>query len=117
MRSIHDKGDDRTAPSGWSEYPHAGQLGEMFHRIGSKSRIVLENGRASDSLDVINGCRESDGTGNVRRAGFKSVRRFLERAFFQRNADDHLSAAVPRRHRIENLGAPRSEEHTSELQS
>ena len=31
------------------------------------------------------------------------MRRFLERAFFQSDADDHLAAAVPWRHRIKNL--------------
>ena len=34
------------------------------------------------------------------------MRRFLEGAFFQTNADDHLAATVPRRNRIENCRAP-----------
>ena len=68
-------------------------------------RVVLENRRAPDSLDVIDGCAEPDRAGDVRRAGFEAVRRFLERAFFEGDADDHLAAAVPRRHRIEQLRA------------
>ena len=74
-------------------------------RVIGELRVVLENRRASDSLEVIDRRGQTDRAGDVRRAGFESVRRFLERAFLERNADDHFAAAMPRRHCIENFRA------------
>ena len=49
--------------------------------------------------------RKPDRAGDIRRARFETVRRFLESAFLERDADDHFAAAVPRRHRFQNFGA------------
>ena len=78
---------------------------EAFSRVVRKLRVVFENRRASDALDVINCCRQPDRAGNVRRASLESVRRFLKRALFERDAYDHFASALPRRHRIEKLRA------------
>ncbi len=67
-----------------------------------KLRVVFENCRASDTLDVIDRGRETDRARDIRCAGFKSVGRFLKRAFFQSDADNHFAAAVPWRDRIQN---------------
>ena len=68
-----------------------------------KLRVMLEDCRASDLLDVINCRRESDRSSNVGRAGFESMRRFLERAFIERDAYNHFAAALPRWHGIQKL--------------
>src|SRR5919106_5437034 len=78
----------------------------MFGCIVSKIRVMLKNCRASDSLDVINRCREADRARNIWRAGLESMRRFLKRAFFQSYTHYHFAAAMPWRHRIEDLGLP-----------
>ncbi len=70
-----------------------------------KLRVVFENCRPPDLLDVINRGCEPDRAGDIWRAGFESMRRFLERALIKSDAYDHFAAAVPRRHRIENLGS------------
>src|SRR5438552_4075210 len=106
MRGLHYETDKRATVCTRSEDAHPGQLSEAFHRVTSKLCIVLENCRASNPLDVIDGGGEPDRTGNVRRAGFKSMRCFFEGAFFQSNANDHLAATVPWRNGIENLSAP-----------
>src|SRR2546421_45645 len=70
--------------------------------MGSHLRVVFENRRASNLLNVIDRCRQSDRAGNVRCAGFETMRRFLETAFLQGHAHDHFAATVPGRHRIKN---------------
>src|SRR6266850_7333224 len=105
MRRLHDKTHQRATLFTRTKHAHSGQLSETFHCVTSKVRIVFENCRASDLFDVIDGGGEPDGAGDIRRAGLESVRRFFENAFFQGNADDHLAAAMPWRHRIENFRA------------
>src|SRR5207244_10736563 len=78
-------------------------IGHALQRITSKIDIVLKNFGASDSFKVIDRSRETDGAGNIWRACFETVRRFFERAFFQRNTRNHLTPAMPRRNRIENV--------------
>src|SRR5918996_3142742 len=70
-----------------------------------KLRVVLENCRAPDLLDVINRCRKSDRACYVGRASFESVRRFLKCALFERDAYDHFAATMPGRHGIQKLRA------------
>ena len=71
-----------------------------------KLRVVFENCGASDTFDVINRGRETDRARYIRCPGFKPVRRFLKRAFFQSDAHDHFAAAVPWRDRIQNRRPP-----------
>src|SRR2546426_11426230 len=106
MCRLHHETNKGAPLCGWPEDTHPGQFSQTFHRITSKVRIVFKNCCASDLLDVIDGRFQPDGPGDIWCAGLKSVRRLLECAFFQGHADDHLAAAMPRRHRIENFGAP-----------
>src|SRR5262245_42186379 len=71
-----------------------------------KLRVVLENGRPADVLDVINCSCETDRASDVWRPAFEPMRRFLERALFECDAHDHLATAVPRRDGIQKLRAP-----------
>src|SRR6185369_2812050 len=70
-----------------------------------KLRVVLENSRPTDALDVINCSCETDRARDVWRPAFEPMRRFLKRALFERDAYDHFASAVPRRHRIQKLRA------------
>src|SRR5215813_1666016 len=70
-----------------------------------KLRVMLENRRPTDALNVIDcGC-ETDRASDVWRPAFEPMRRFLECALFERDAYDHFAPAVPRRHRIQKLRA------------
>ena len=71
----------------------------------SELRVVLENRRASDLLNVVNGRFQTDGSRNIGRAGLKTVRRFLERTSLKRDTDNHFAAAMPWRNSIQNLAA------------
>ena len=106
MRGLHHETNKRATVLTWSENTHSRQFSQTFHRITSKMRIMFENCRAADPLDVINRGGEPDRAGDVRCARLKSVGRFLERAFFQGDADDHLPAAMPWGNGIENIGPP-----------
>src|SRR5262249_35470568 len=70
-----------------------------------KLRVMFENRRSPDALDVINGRRESDRPCDVWRPAFEPMRRFLIWAFFQRDAHNHFTTPVPGRHGIQKLGA------------
>src|SRR5207245_9470558 len=103
MRCDHHKANASTAISRRSKDVQSRYIGHALQRISSKIDIVLKNFGASDSFKVIDRSRETDGAGNIWRACFETVRRFFERAFFQRNTRNHLAPAMPRRNRIEDV--------------
>ena len=105
MRRFHDEPDDGAALARWSEDAHPGQFRETFQRVIGQPRIVFEDRGAANAFDVIDRGGESDGAGDVRRAGFETMRRFLKRAFLQRHAHDHLAAAMPGRYCLKNFRA------------
>src|SRR5439155_25274004 len=96
--------DKSAAFFSWSQNTHSGYFCETLGCVASKMRVMLKNCWASDTLDVINRSREANRACKIWRAGFKSMRRFLKRALFQSDTHDHLTAAMPWRHRIEDLG-------------
>src|SRR6266480_6250241 len=105
MRSVHDKPNKRAPLFLRTKDARSPYVREAVSRIIRKLRVVLENCRASDRLDVINcGC-QSDRASNVRCASLKPVRWFLECALFERDAYDHFASSVPRRHGIQKLRA------------
>src|SRR5206468_1155373 len=106
MRCVHYKSYERAALFLWTKDAGSRQFREALGCITRKLRIVLENCRPADPLDVINcGC-EPDGTCNIGRTSLEPVRRFFKRALFERDAHDHFAAAMPWWHRIEDLSAP-----------
>ena len=76
MHALHHETNQRSAFALRPEHPHPGQFSEPSIRgIGGQLRIVLEDPRASDVLEVIDRRGEADRAGDVRRASFKAVRR------------------------------------------
>src|SRR5438445_2091285 len=98
MRCVHYKSYERAALFLWTKDAGSRQFREALGCITRKLRVVLENRRPPDLLDVINRGCEPDGACDVRRTSFEPVRRFLERALFQRNAHNHFAAAMPWRY-------------------
>src|ERR1700737_376528 len=98
MRRVHHETNQRTARRSWSEDAHSRQFREAFHGVAGKIDIVFEDCRSSDLFNVIDRGCEPDSARAVRLTCFKSVWRFLRRLFFQSDADDHFTAAVPRWH-------------------
>src|SRR6266545_1925174 len=105
MRCVHYKSYERAALFLWTKDASARQFADALGCISRKLRIVLENRRAPNVLDVINRGCESDRARDVWRASLEPVRRFLERAFFERDAHDHFAAAMPWWDRIEDFSA------------
>src|ERR1043166_4639883 len=81
MRGVHDKANQRAALILWTKYARSRQFADALGCIMRKLRVVFENRRPPDLLDVINRGREADRARDTRRASFEPVRRFLERAF------------------------------------
>ena len=73
MRSVHDKPNQRTALLLWPKNARPRQFVDAISRVARKLRVVFENRRASDALDVINRCREPDRAGDVWRASFEPM--------------------------------------------
>src|SRR5712691_4063636 len=83
MHPVHHESDERAPLLLWPEHAHAGQLREFFGGISGQLRIVRENSRTFDLLEIINRGGESDRAGDVWRARLEAVRRFFEGALLQ----------------------------------
>ncbi len=66
---------------------------------------MRKNRWASDPLEIIDRGCESDRAGDIRRAGFETMRRSLKSAFLECDADNHFAAAVPGRQRFQDFGS------------
>src|SRR5437763_2900728 len=88
MYRLHHETDQRATLCAWSKYPHSRQLFQAFHGVLSELRVVLENRRASNLLNVINGRFQTDSSRNIGRARLETVRRFLEDTSFKRDTDN-----------------------------
>src|SRR5258708_24975182 len=106
MRRVHDKPNEGTAFFLWTKHASSRQFGEALGCIARKLRVVFENCRPPNLLDVINRSGKADGSRNIWRAGLEPMRRLLERALVESDAHDHFAATVPRRHGIENVSTP-----------
>ena len=83
MHALHDEADERAAFVLRPEHAHARQFGEPFRGISGQRRIMRKNRRASDPLEIIDRGGKSDRAGDIRRASFETMRRFLEGAFLR----------------------------------
>src|SRR5580765_3325335 len=95
VRRIHYKTNQRAALFLWPKDASSRQFRQALGCIPRQLRVVLKNRWPPDLLDVINRCREPDRTSDIWRAGLEPVRRFLKRAFFEGNAHNHFTAAMP----------------------
>ena len=79
-----------------TEEPDAFERGQLLECIGAEFLAVLRDAVAADTVEIIHGGVQPDGTGNVRRAGFESVRRVFPRALMIIDGENHLAAALIR---------------------
>src|SRR5205085_1060259 len=105
MRRIHDETDYSRAIFLRSDDAEPFNFSHSIQRIARKIDIVLKDFPTPNSFQIIDRCGETDRAGNVRRAGFETMGRFFVRTFFERNVNDHLTAAVPRRSGLEDFAA------------
>ena len=105
MRRVHDKPNEGTAFFLWTKHASSRQFREALDYIARKLRIVFENCRPPDPLNVINRSREADGSRDIWRSALEPMRRLLERALVESDAYYHFATTVPRWHRIQG---PRS---------
>ena len=57
MRSVHDEPNQRTTLLLWPQNARARQFADALSRVSRKLRVVFENRRSADALDIINRCR------------------------------------------------------------
>ncbi len=67
---------------------------------------MLEDIVAPEPLDEVERGAEPDRAGDVGGAGLKPVRRLLVFGLLESDAEDHVAAALPGRHRGEQIVAP-----------
>ena len=60
----------------------------------------------AEALDVVDGGGQPDRAGDVRRAGLELVRQLVVGGLLEGHREDHVAAALPRRHRLEQRLAP-----------
>ena len=65
--------------------------------------LVGRDVRQPEPVDVIERGAQSDGVGDVRRAGLELGRELGERRLFERHVADHVAAALPRRHDLQQF--------------
>ena len=68
--------------------------------------FVALDRRPADRLDVVDGRRQADRFGRGRRAGLEAARRIVVGRRLEGDAPDHAAAALPGRHRGEELPPP-----------
>ena len=101
---VHDKTDQGAA--GWrTDHLQPGDFSKALACVRRQRGVVGGNILAAERFDVIDRGAQADRLADRGSAGLEFVRRFLERARFERDGDDHLAAAVPRRHAFEKLAA------------
>src|SRR5207249_11597077 len=96
MRRVHDKPHEGTAFFVWTKHASSRQFREALGCIARKLRIVFENCRPPDLLNVIDRSREADGSRNIWRSALEPKRRLLERALRKGDPYDHFATSVPR---------------------
>ena len=64
--------------------------------------LVARDIRKPDARHIIEGCGKTDRVGDIARAGFEAVRRWLKDRSLKRYVSDHVAAALPWRHRVEH---------------
>src|SRR5262249_44524987 len=80
------------------EEPNARDTSQSFVSLTCQLLIVSENVLAADGIKIIHGRMQTNGPGNIRSTGLKSVRSFLEGSLVEINAQNHFSPALIRRH-------------------
>ena len=86
-----------------SEDAEAGNFLQQIDGLTGQGLVVLENGGASDPVNVVGGGTESDGLGNGGRAGLEAVGGGLEFAVGEADAGNHFAPAVEGFHGREDV--------------
>src|SRR5207244_13524098 len=105
MRGVHQEANQRAPLFFWTKHASSRQFREALGCITCQLRIMFENCRPPDPLNVINRSCKPDGSRNIWRSALEPMRRLLERALVESDAYYHFATTVPRWHRIQG---PRS---------
>src|SRR6266496_3646127 len=73
MRCVHDKPNQRAAFFPWTKDASARQFADALGCIMRKVRVMFENRRSSDLLDVINRSGKADGSRYIWRSGLEPM--------------------------------------------
>ena len=92
---------------------HLGEGGELLVEVSADLDLVVVNAVHANVGEVIARFAEGDGLGDGRCAGFESSGRFCVRALFEKHVGDHLAAAHPRGHRLQDVDVAPKETDTS----
>src|SRR5437764_8882491 len=113
VRSIDDKPDQSAPLFPWTKNASSRQVVKAIDCVTRQFRIVFEDSGPADAIDVIHRCAEPDCAGDIRRSRFETVRRFLKRARFESDGNDHFATAMPWWHCLQELPAALKQSDTS----
>src|SRR5690606_11291617 len=97
--------DDSGTVFAGAENPDSVDAGKLIEGIFSELLIVAEDFGAAQSVEIIHGGVEADGSGDVRSAGFESEGSRFVLAFVKIDVGNHFAAAVKRGEGIEEIFA------------
>ena len=80
---------------------HARHARQAVDAVAGELRLVRGDRVAAQPLDVVERAGEADRAGDVGRAGLEAVRRLLEGRLLEGDGQDHVAAALERRHGVE----------------
>ena len=69
VNTVEEEAERTRAANGRAEKPDAFEHGQLLEYIGAEFIVMLRDAVAADTVEMIHGCVQPDGTGNVRRAG------------------------------------------------
>ena len=86
-----------------AEKPDIFQRGQFFAGVGRQFLVVLPDVFPANGVEVIHCGVQTNRAGNVRRAGLEPVRRVLELGLLIFDRQNHFTAALIRRHGVEQF--------------
>src|SRR5690348_3824488 len=101
MDAVDMHREDGETPLPSADEMHARHGGQPVDAITGERLLMLEDGIAAEAFEVIERDAEPDGAGDVGRAGLEAMRRLLEGGLGEGHFEDHVAAALPRRHGVE----------------
>ena len=105
MHAFEVEGENAEPALAGLDQAQTGNARQPVDAVAGQRLLVFEDVVAPELLDEVDRGAEPDRARNVRGAGLEAVRRILKLALLEGDVEDHLAAALPGRHRRQQLVA------------
>ena len=103
MHVIEQEADQSGSADARSEEADALEAREQGESVGAELLVMLGNARPADAVQVVHGGAQSDGAGDVGRAGLEFVGGVFPGALVELDVEDYLTAALVGRQGLEGM--------------